>query len=415
MATETPKAGPPRFSKPRGFEARVGESGTRTTGLKIVGAETEPRSLLAARSRAALLNVSLDDLLVEDRNKLRASTYPGPDCFEPYEVEDSARNLLSKARLQHAETCVGCRSLLSGAIPTANRISDFLEDVRDVEPAAEAFGVKRGFWLDVAAVFAAAVAISGTGYVLMRFVGPIAADPTLRSAVLSQMAGVLRPVPVVSAWVVSLGVLGSLMLFYRRELLEGSAGALVAGCALGVVGAMLGWQNLKSTAATLSASVTLRQVQLTDAVAAYVAPFPWTSSRPAFDVDKVPVQSSVSRIQLTAWQKKPDHLVFASKVDGLPGSMVADMKPTGGQLYWDVASKQKPLAKILFGTVKSVAGDQFVLVDHDQQAHTFKRPAGSSVTPGAELLVLVSGTDDAVVSVHPITRKASQGERTAGR
>lgn len=410
MESDNPKASPPRFSKPRGFDARIRGSGAAPAGARAAP-EVEPRSLIAARSRAALLNVSLDDLLLEDRKQLRASTYPGLECFEPYELEDNARGL-SAVRRQHAERCLGCRSLLNGLVPTESQVEAFLDDVRVAEPEVEAHPVRRGFWFDVVAALTAAVAVSGAGYVVLRFVGPIAADPTLRSVVLSQVPGILHPLPVVTMWVVSVALLATLVGIYKREFLDSSGGALAAGVAIGTVAVLVGWQNATSMAATVRASLALRQVQLTDAVAASVAPFSQTSS--GFDVKKTHVQSTLSFIKLTTWQKGSDGLVFTSNVEGLPGAMVADMKPNGGQVYWDFDSKQQPLGQILFGTVQSSNSDQFVLVDFDQHAHTFKKPAGSSVTTDAEMMVLFNAADQTLLSVQPIVRTA-QDDRNGGR
>jgi hypothetical protein len=392
-------SGPRRFSKPDGYDSRIHHLANKT-GVN------EPRSLLFARSRAARLNASFDEMLRMDRERLRTSTYPGPECLEPYEVEDYAVGSLSEDRVRHVETCSGCQVLVSGAVPSDTQVSAFLNDVRVTEPEPEALlAPRRVFWLDLVSVLAAAGATCSLGYAALRFVGPIASDSLIRTAALGHLAG----------WAGTLLAtlsLGSLIamagfMLYRRELLVWSSGALASGVVVGLVAVFSGWAYLNHTAEALRTAVTLSQVQLTRDVAVSLGPYLLNNS--SLELRNVHVTTTSSLMNVAASQPEPNRLEFRSDVKGVPGSVIADIGPDGGRLYWDVAKEKERVGTILFGTVESSTGDQFVLGTADGKTHTLKRRGGAPrLADGSDVLVLVDPKDDqAVVSMHSLTSEKS--------
>src|SRR5205085_2205950 len=76
-----------------------------------------PRSLLAFEKRAEETGRGVNELIAEIRERLAHSTYPGPDCLEPFEVEHYLQGRLSQHRIDHSKGCDGCAALLRGAAP----------------------------------------------------------------------------------------------------------------------------------------------------------------------------------------------------------------------------------------------------------------------------------------------------------
>jgi len=389
-----------RFSKPAGYDSRFRDPANKSS-------TEEPRSLIAARSRAARLNVSLGEMLRQDRERLRASTYPGPECLEPYEVEQYAAGRLSPERAEHIEACSGCQVLVGGVVPLDDQVSAFLEEMEETEPGSEAFRVpRREFWFDVVSVPAAAGTAVFVGYALLRFVGPTPTDSLLRAAVLSQFMGVAGRFVGASSLVCVIGLI-ALILAYGRKLLEASGGTLASGAALGLLLVAFGWIHVHHTAQTMRAAVTLNQVQFTGTVAASLGPGVLTES--SFDLRQVRIPPSPSIIKVAAFQPEQHRLEFKSYLDGLPGSMVAEIAPNGGDVYWDVAKEKEPLGKILFGTVESSSADKFVLTDSGGQAHTLnKNERDVGLTNGSEVMVLLNSKNGLLLAVHALNPTMKQ-------
>ncbi|GEM_PF-4528303 len=60
-------------------------------------------------SEKAGREVTLQEMFEEDRRRLPESTYPGPDCLEPYEVEQYAQTgALLYDRFLHVDKCSSC-------------------------------------------------------------------------------------------------------------------------------------------------------------------------------------------------------------------------------------------------------------------------------------------------------------------
>lgn len=80
--------------------------------------DEKPRFVLAAEDLAQQRGVAWESVLASDRERASNSTYPGPDCLLPDELEAvlSRAALLEAGRAQHVTSCRGCAALLaSGA------------------------------------------------------------------------------------------------------------------------------------------------------------------------------------------------------------------------------------------------------------------------------------------------------------
>ena len=93
--------------------------------------EAKPFYLRAAEIRGAAKGMSTDQLLATYSERLRNSNYPTSECLTPDEVQACVSvGLLSSERIQHAENCEGCRSLLNAVEPAPEVLVELMEDVR---------------------------------------------------------------------------------------------------------------------------------------------------------------------------------------------------------------------------------------------------------------------------------------------
>jgi hypothetical protein len=383
-----------RFMKPQGFDKRMSLQRQAPTAA----APTEPRSFGAARARAAQQNVSLDQLVAAERSRLRTSNYPGPDCFEPYEIEDHVARRLTTERAEHADRCEGCRVLLSGASGPQEHMAEFLAAMEAVEIESDAEPA-REFTLELVGAAAAFVAVAGLGYLVFRF-SPAAADPSTQAALSTQLTQIAPAGLMTAGWAISLAILLVLRIQYTPDLLARARGAIVAGVVVGVVVALAGWRNATNFAGTMQTGLAYAQEQLTNAMAAAGGPSGVTTgtATPSHLTTTSPLSTVTARTS-----DNGQSLVY-SNVKGLPGSVVAEIQPSGGNVYWEVANQKEPLGYILYGKIESSQAADFVLIDPTQREHIIKKPAGApEIVKGAEVIVLMTPANEPV-SVHPLAR-----------
>jgi len=79
---------------------------------------TKPAWFEVAEKRASESGQTVDELLIADRKRLRESNYPGPECFEPHELELYVNGKLSSERIAHTKNCPSCTGLLRVALPS---------------------------------------------------------------------------------------------------------------------------------------------------------------------------------------------------------------------------------------------------------------------------------------------------------
>jgi hypothetical protein len=96
--------------------------------------DAKPLFMLEIEDRAVTENRTVDSLLKEYRNRLRQSTYPTPACLLPDEVVAYSEGVLPMERLQHADTCNACATLLAGAVPGDEAAGEFVDTLRTPAP-----------------------------------------------------------------------------------------------------------------------------------------------------------------------------------------------------------------------------------------------------------------------------------------
>lgn len=94
--------------------------------------EDKPRFLLAAEELARQRGTDAQEILRRNREAVRNSGYPGPDCLVPEEIESffADPDGLEADRAKHAENCAGCSALLASAGVDPGERERFLTQVR---------------------------------------------------------------------------------------------------------------------------------------------------------------------------------------------------------------------------------------------------------------------------------------------
>jgi hypothetical protein len=332
----------------------------------------------ALQRRADRLGKSLEQLLADDRVARRQSSYPGPQCLNPYEVEHffSAEDL-PEDRIAHVETCAMCASLLDAARPTENALASFIEEFRQTQPPAVSVRpfanvsenlVRRPLMevLGIEVLFLIAVAAAGI------FVG-VAGDDVLKS-VLSSIAvrsllivaafGVLIPLLVVAAV--------KLVTFAQGGSFQRFGGWAVGGLATALLGCYLA--NVMIHASSTYSSLESAQRALLTSVAEQQM----SGVRPGVFFQSTALKVSGTQDgTLTATSAKFEGTVFTqAQTDGI-------------DVYWSNGRRHN-LGTIYKGTVQHEPdGDAKVLTAADTKIEIGPNDIGQTLGSGTRVLALV--------------------------
>jgi hypothetical protein len=106
----------------------------------VVTEEEKPRFVLAAEELALQQGVAWETVLATDRERASNSTYPGPDCLLPDDLERlfSSGTLLDAAQADHVAGCRGCAALLASATSNPLELQRILDRVKGNASAVSA-------------------------------------------------------------------------------------------------------------------------------------------------------------------------------------------------------------------------------------------------------------------------------------
>lgn len=384
-----------------------------------------PRPLQAAERRAARAGKSIDEMLAEDRARLRQSRYPGPECLQPYEVERYFLGALKPERMAHRDTCAACSALLRAAMPSESDAERIVEEVREMAkalgrvPVAEpvavwwrrwlpkptpiprpgfalGFGIALEFLTDaLAATLPIVLGLSGV-LLFYRFITPHS-DPSVVAAVVpaASVVGLAAAVPLAAAAAATLSTLiRAGWGFSGRRFLQASGGALVGNLLLVIVISVGGSYVLSQSIRTLAATLTMAQERLGELVAASF------DARQATGVFPL-VQARRGHLVVTTAEHTQDKAVYRASTEGLPGALVAEVRPGEGEIYWQRGDKRELRAEFLLGTVDFVGEGRLVLVGPHGKSHTVKTPPGWTVPRrGENLVAVVEPKSQTAASLH---------------
>lgn len=90
------------------------------------------RYMEAAELLGEILDVQPDEALQEYTRAVETSSYPGPDCLEPHEVEAYLKGeALTETSAGHVRECGMCSAVLEAARPTSKGLDEVLRAAHD--------------------------------------------------------------------------------------------------------------------------------------------------------------------------------------------------------------------------------------------------------------------------------------------
>jgi len=341
---------------------------------------------------------------------LRESKYPGPECLEPYELELYVKDALHEDRVSHTRECVPCAALLKSAAPSTAGLNKLLAEIREeVEkssvPVDTTHEPPKWIFMDA---LATAVPVGVSVWAALFFYWYRLPSNTSEQIVNSVSWVVIQPalLGLVALLVVfaALTVLVKASNFFAsHRLLASSGGAFAVSVTLGCFLFYGTYRSLVSNTSKSELEITLLQTQLAQAIAA--AGNKQTNNREFTSINFVSGLVDVQTVSTT-----PNKITYQATVRDLPGKLVAEVTDDTGEFYWQ-SSKRKPektkneeVAKLLFGTVKSVDSKNISLVDRSGLSHNLKLSRELSPTParGEKVLAVFEATSLKVQSVHSI-------------
>lgn len=383
-------------------------------GSQPIDKTDEPQPEVIAARRAARAGKSVEEILAEDRARLREARYPSSECFEPYEVERYFLDSLRPERVAHKDTCAACAALLEAAMPRDAGVERIVEEVRKTAeelgrvPASQPVhvgwwpswlpapqpvfasiqsGPALGFVTDaLAAILPFFVVVFGVDF-LYRFVWPFPGAPEIARSVLLIAAVALTGIA-------SLVVLKTDL---RRVLIRDSVGALTAGIILAVVGGGFVWWNLGQQVRQAQVGVNLVSARLAETVAASFAVRRSAGAFPELQLNEGP-------LALTTALHTSDRAIYRAETKGLKGTVVAKVDTSGGVLYWDSSGVSKQVGRLIRGRIETVTDDGIVLREQGGEAVRIKAPMDPNRRPGQEVVAIVDERTNVATGVYPVAR-----------
>jgi hypothetical protein len=123
------------------------------TAHELLAKNRKPRFLLAIERRARELGISPERVWEQDLRSLRESSYPGPECLTPDDVEQfRATGGMPVERETHLAQCDACRAMLDVTNPDPARVEEVLEEVRGSAYAASSQLGAGSLWDQIVAM-----------------------------------------------------------------------------------------------------------------------------------------------------------------------------------------------------------------------------------------------------------------------
>jgi hypothetical protein len=358
----------------------------------------EPRFLQAVRSRAQRLGTTPEDVRSQDIDRLRVSRYPGPDCLEPEEIEQFAlTGILAGESLPHVEDCAACRGLLKKLSPSTEGLESFLAETRShrVAPLIGPVGAQESASLDAIGVVSKRPSKADLADLVLA-AAPVAVAVGV-VYVLSNGAPEFLPRDPMSATVMGTGVLllvvGVCLALAARwpsalSLLLTSRGALAGGT---LVAAVAMFVVLSQLSDRVNASVQLGEYQLREFVLASM------DSRQSAG-NFLPA-SAVGKFAMRTEQASSERTVYEAAAKGIPGTLVADIRPDTGYLWWQVGKERDLRASFVAGRVKRTLPDGVVIEDPAGNSRMLKLGGEAAVNQGLKAGAFIIAALDSTKTV----------------
>lgn len=343
------------FPSRAGQEKRYKNAKKRLTERGDDLAEMEFHGLELAKKRAQKSGQSIKDVVIDDINRLRRSSYPGPECFEAHELDEWSQGHLDPGRLIHADSCANCASMINAIETRIESVDEICKDIRLlVHPRRKAIFNLASFNLDAVAVATPLLLSSALAMWLFGFVQPITGAVIVVFGLMVLV--VMRFGP---------RIVDRLQLEHGGALITESGGALITSC----FGALLLLVLFRMVFVPFSHNQeTVRSVaeQMLFQSAAEAMEHKLSTGR-YLDVNERHgsiVVSSVNRTENTVtYQASTDHLSGIIQIDLKGTQGVAKHRIQRASFFRPQASDPRPYASLIMASVKNIETDGAILQD----------------------------------------------------
>ncbi len=352
--------------------------------------EPKPLFMVEIEARAATERRTVDSLLEEYRNRLQQSTYPTPACLLVDEVAAYAEGELPLERLQHANTCQACATLLIGAVPTDEAAGEFVDALRTPppveteEPLTSTAGAKwPGFNWGLVERWGGAVVIPSVTLIAMYIISLNVDSNATRQTFLHS------PLPWVSGLIVALLGWWSISELKRRPVLRsvGIGLAFTAVLASSFVVDFRRGQSADRDFAIKSALDQLTQISVNS-----------LQNRQA-NGKFIDVQHLSGSLQIETTELSRSQVRYVATSDQVPGQAVANIGDNGGgEIKWEEGDKTIRQLQFLTGKLLNEGGVLKVQLS-DGRSYNLKGTNLGNLAPNTPVFAVV---DISTASVHSL-------------
>jgi hypothetical protein len=350
------------------------------------------------RRRAAHLGRTVEQVLEDGRIALRQSSYPGPECLNPYEVEQFFVADLREDRVAHVEKCPMCAALLDAAQPTDKALAQFIDNYRVARAAkpVEELGIEspksaiRRPLSDLLWVEGPVIGAWG----LILGIGILSIDDATMHNVLSMIA--LQSLGIVCGaallFAVLTGAAARWLKFARGASFQRFGGAALGGMFAALV--VFYGAKLSIDVNSISSSLETAQSALLTALVQQHRPGRFTAS----------LAAAGDALELTA---SPDGNVLSASSTRFPGKLTAQKEQKSIEVYWD-RGRRRSLATIREGTLERGPNGEAKVLSGTEEIPVKPNLLEQTLGNGTRVLALVPTNDDEASKVFPVDNVASR-------
>jgi len=368
--------------------------------------DAKPLFMLEIEDRAMTENRTVDALLEEYRTRLRQSTYPTPACLLPDEVVAYTEGALALERLQHADTCNACATLLAGAVPGDEAAGEFVDALRTPAPIGVEAEQQRmpaaaarwpGFDWGFAERWAGAVVIPAVTLIAIYVLSLRVDSNATRQTFLH------NPLPWISGLVVALLGWWSVTGLKRHPVLRsvGIGLAVTAVLASSFVADFRHSQSSDRDLAIKSALDQLTQISVNSLQNRQV------------NGKFIDVQHSSGPLQIQTAEISRSQVRYIATSKQVPGQAVADIGDNGGgEIKWEEGDKTIRQLQFLMGKLHNEGGVVTIQLS-DGRSYNLKGTDLGNLAANTPVFAVVDPSTESVHSLQ-ILNRASQEAMVPG-
>ncbi len=254
------------------------------------------------------------------------------------------------------------------------------------------------FGVDALATTAPVAVIVGAALAIFRFILTRRTDPDI-AAVITPGWVSLTLVLAVPVAAVGVALLAARLTPARRWIWENSGGAVIGAMLLSGVLVWQGWKLVDENTRRATVTFALAEERLSALVADSLGRWRVTGEFPI-------QQTTVGAVSVRTIAHSGRNAVYGMSTNAIPGTLIAEIRPDRGALYWKHANKEELRARLLVGNVASTQTGQIELIEPSGVSHVLKTSA--TLTPpesSQQFLVVVDPTKQTAIAFYPVARR----------